>query len=60
MVAGYLRRRVLAWLAAAAWLVYSGYETAMSRRILCTGECNIRVDLLLIEPLLLWSPSSPP
>ena len=39
--------------AAIAWLVYAVYETAMARRILCSGECNIRVDLLLIYPLLL-------
>jgi hypothetical protein len=36
-----------------AWLVYAPYEYAMLRRWLCTGECNIRVDLLLIYPLLL-------
>jgi hypothetical protein len=45
-------RRVLAWVAATAWLLYAAYETAMARRILCSGECNIRVDLLLLYPLL--------
>ena len=35
------------------WLLYAAYETAMRLRWLCTGECNIRVDLLLIYPLLL-------
>ena len=44
--------RRLVWLAAAAWLFYSAYETAMSRRILCSGDCNIRVDLLVIYPVL--------
>ena len=34
------------------WLLYAFYELAMKRRILCTGECNIRVDLLLIYPVL--------
>jgi len=38
--------------AAIAWAAYSGYEHLMFARILCTGECNIRVDLLLIYPLL--------
>jgi len=52
-VAAYRRRRVLVCVAAIAWLVYAVYETAMARRILCSGECNIRVDLLLIYPLLL-------
>jgi hypothetical protein len=27
----------------------------MQQRWLCTGECNIRVDLLLIYPVLLLS-----
>jgi len=53
-LAGYLvsRRRPCA-VAAAAWLLYGAYETAMRLRWLCSGECNIRVDLLLIYPLLL-------
>ena len=34
------------------WLGYAVYESLMKARILCTGECNIRVDLLLISPLL--------
>ena len=40
-------------LAALAWLAYFPYEQAMILRILCTGECNIRVDLLLFYPLLM-------
>lgn len=52
-VAGYRRRRVLAWLAATAWLLFAVYETAKLRRLLCTGECNIRIDLLLLYPVLL-------
>lgn len=35
------------------WLLYAAYETGMQQRWLCSGECNIRVDLLLIHPLLL-------
>ena len=35
------------------WVLYSVYETGMQQRWLCTGECNIRVDLLLIYPILL-------
>ena len=38
--------------AAIAWLAYTFYEEAMRRRILCSGECNIRVDLLLLYPVL--------
>ena len=37
------------------WLAYSGYEYLMYKRVLCSGECNIRVDLLLIYPALLGS-----
>lgn len=35
------------------WLLYSLYELGMKQRWLCSGECNIRVDLLLIYPVLL-------
>jgi hypothetical protein len=35
------------------WSVYAIYEFLMYRRVLCSGECNIRVDLLLIYPGLL-------
>ena len=35
------------------WILYSIYEYLMYARILCTGECNIRIDLLLIYPLLI-------
>jgi hypothetical protein len=53
-LAGYWgSRRPAIAVAAFAWLAYSAYETAMRVRWLCTGECNIRVDLLLIYPLLL-------
>lgn len=50
----YLRgRRRLALGAGLAWVLYAGYEFGMQRRWLCTGECNIRVDLFLIYPALL-------
>ena len=37
------------------WLAYCVYEYLMYARVLCSGECNIRVDLLLIYPALLGS-----
>lgn len=53
-LAGYLvSRRPSSAVAAVAWIGYSAYEMAMRLRWLCTGECNIRVDLLLIYPALL-------
>lgn len=35
------------------WVLYTLYEFGMKLRIFCDGECNIRVDLLLLYPLLL-------
>ena len=46
-------RRPGATVAGVVWLLYAAYETGMKQRWLCTGECNIRVDLLLVYPLLL-------
>lgn len=45
-------RRPVVRVAALAWLAYFPYEQAMKMRVLCSGECNIRVDLLLFYPLL--------
>jgi hypothetical protein len=45
------RRRVVLGVGV-AWLLYSVYEFAMKQRWLCSGECNIRIDLLVIYPLL--------
>lgn len=46
------RRRTAAGVGV-VWLVYAAYETGMQRRWLCSGECNIRIDLLVIYPALL-------
>lgn len=42
-------------LLATVWALYAGYEYLMYARVLCSGECNIRVDLLLIYPALVIS-----
>jgi hypothetical protein len=34
------------------WLLYGVYEYLMYARVLCSGECNIRIDLLLLYPAL--------
>jgi hypothetical protein len=52
-VLGHRSGRVVPWIAAVTWLLYTAYEMAMKRRILCSGECNIRVDLLLLYPILI-------
>jgi hypothetical protein len=38
--------------AAVAWLLYGVYEYGMKWRVLCSGECNIRLDLMAVYPLL--------
>ena len=48
-----LTRRALVLAAAIAWAAYAPYEWAMHVRLLCTGECNIRVDLLVFAPALI-------
>lgn len=35
-----------------AWVLYAVYECLIYLRVLCSGECNIRIDLLLIYPVL--------
>jgi hypothetical protein len=52
---GLRARRRTAVVVGVVWLLYALYETGMKQRWLCTGECNIRVDLLLIYPVLLVS-----
>lgn len=53
------RRTLLPAITALLWAGYAWYEYLMHTRVLCSGECNIRVDLLLIYPILLvlsiWS-----
>lgn len=48
------RHKRSGWMMAASlcWLAYTLYEFAMSLKLICTGECNIRVDLILVYPLL--------
>jgi formate hydrogenlyase subunit 3/multisubunit Na+/H+ antiporter MnhD subunit len=45
-------RRRVGISAGIAWLLYGLYEFGMRQRWLCSGECNIRIDLLVIYPLL--------
>jgi hypothetical protein len=46
------RRARSAAVAALMWVVYAAYESLVMMRVLCNGDCNIRVDLLLIYPVL--------
>jgi hypothetical protein len=38
--------------AAAAWALYAVYEFLVSQHVLCSGECNIRIDLIPLYPAL--------
>ena len=49
----YLKKGPFTGLASALWALYAGYEALMKFRVLCSGECNIRVDLLVLYPSLL-------
>ena len=48
----HLTRRPFILGTASVWMLYGLYEYAMQARILCSGECNIRIDLLAIYPAL--------
>ena len=43
----------MALIAGVIWFTYCLYEYAMKYRILCSGECNIRIDLFIIYPVLI-------
>jgi len=53
LVIAFARRSIFSGVVATLWAAYSYYEYLMQTRVLCTGECNIRIDLLLIYPVLL-------
>jgi hypothetical protein len=50
--AGVLVKNRFLLVVAAIWGLYSIYEFLMKARILCSGDCNIRIDLLGIYPAL--------
>ena len=53
IILGQRRRGPIAVAVGGIWLLYAAYETGMRLRWLCSGECNIRIDLLVIYPFLL-------
>jgi hypothetical protein len=48
----YTRRLTVAF-AAIAWALYAAYEEAMRLNFFCPRGCNIRLDLILIYPVLI-------
>ncbi|MFW2177308.1 MULTISPECIES: hypothetical protein [unclassified Moraxella] len=47
-----LKSKVLK-VASLAWVGYGIWEYLMYFKVLCSGDCNIRIDLLVIFPILL-------
>jgi hypothetical protein len=52
MAAGRRAHRRLAVLTGVTWLLYALYESGMKWGVLCSGECDIRIDLRAIYPML--------
>ena len=50
LAAYFWKRGALCGLASTLWVIYTVYELLMKWRVLCSGECNIRVDLLVLYP----------
>jgi len=48
----FVKRRTAILVAALCWAGYATLEALNKARITCSGECNIRVDLLVIYPAL--------
>lgn len=48
----FVNRRGGVMVAALCWAGYATLETLNKARVTCSGECNIRVDLLVIYPAL--------
>lgn len=53
IVVAFQRFRVSLIVAAALWLLYAIYEWHVANGVLCTESCNIRVDLVLLLPILI-------
>jgi hypothetical protein len=51
-VLGIVTRSRVAWCSAGLWSAYAVYECAIQNRVLCSGDCDIRVDLIFIAPIL--------
>jgi hypothetical protein len=52
VVAAFQKPRPGVIIAAIVWLLYAAYEYLIANGTLCDAKCNIRVDLLLIWPLV--------
>ena len=51
-IAAIRQPRLGAIVAALVWLAYTAYEVLIANGTLCDANCNIRVDLIVLWPLL--------
>jgi len=52
MVAGWQRPRWAVIVSGILWLLYAFWERQVATGVLCDADCNIRVDLVFIFPIL--------
>jgi len=52
LLAGFQQPRLGVFVAAILWLLYAVYEYHVATGVLCDSDCNIRVDLVLLFPIL--------
>ena len=52
LVAGWQRPRLAVIVSGILWLLYAVWEHQVATGVLCDSDCNIRVDLVFIIPIL--------
>jgi hypothetical protein len=52
LVAGAQRPRPAVFVSAILWVLYAYYEHQVATGVLCEADCNIRVDLVFLLPVL--------
>jgi hypothetical protein len=52
LVAGWQRPRLAVIVSGILWLLYAVYEHLVATGVLCDSDCNIRVDLVFLFPIL--------
>jgi len=52
LVVGWQRPRLAVIVSGILWLLYAVYERLVATGVLCDSDCNIRVDLVFIIPIL--------
>jgi hypothetical protein len=52
LVKGWQRPRLAVIVSGVLWLLYAVYEHQVAAGVLCDSDCNIRVDLVFLLPIL--------